>query len=281
MVERNTPINWIWPAVMLGIYTALTAPVWVWLWQEWWHNDYYSHGLLVVGAALYLVGRRLANQPMLPPLSGSNWGLGMVTAALLAYLYFYQDRALYLAGFAAIALLAGLVWAVGGRWWLVQLRFPLAFLLLAVPLPFVERATLPLALWTGLCSGALVQWLGLDAIINGAAVTLPNANLVIGAQCSGINSLIALVSLMALAAYAVQGPWWGRLALVISAVPLALLGNILRVSNLLFVARYLGADAAFHFYHNYSGLIFFGLILLLMIPLARLLQCHEFRSDVL
>lgn len=48
----------------------------------------------------------------------------------------------------------------------------------------------------------------------------------------------------------------GKVVLVAMSVPLALLGNILRVANLIVVARFLGVDAAFTFYHDFSGPLF-------------------------
>ena len=105
--------------------------------------------------------------------------------------------------------------------------------------------------------------------------------LLCSAQCSGIQSLISLLSVTALFTYAVRGPGWGRLALLAAAIPLAMLSNILRVSSLIGVARYLGTDAAFSFYHDYSGPLFFLAALLLMVPLARLFQCKTLRFEVL
>ena len=93
--------------------------------------------------------------------------------------------------------------------------------------------------------------------------------------------MIALTALTALVAYVLNGPLWGRIALVMLAVPIAMFGNILRVSNLLFVARYYGADAAFRFYHDYSGIVFFVIVLVLMVPLTRLLRCKSLRLEVL
>ncbi len=180
-----------------------------------------------------------------------------------------------------IGMLASLVWTLAGGAVLRKLAFPLAYLLLMVPLPFIDRYTLPLALFTGVCSGALVQFLGLDVQIVGNSVTLPNADLVIGAQCSGVNSLIALTSLMVLVAYLLDGPVWSRVTLVVLSVPLAILGNILRVATLLFVARAWGAEAAFTFYHDYSGIVFFVAVLLLIYPLTRLLQFGQLRTEVI
>ena len=208
-------------------------------------NDYYSHGILIAPVALYLAVQRFRNDDNLvyPGGSGNLYGIILLAAALAAYVYFLQARALYLAAFAMVAMLGGLVWALGGTNVVRKLIFPIAYLVFMIPLPSWDRITLPLALFTGVCSGNLVQFLGLDVTIVGNAVSLPNAELVIGAQCSGVNSLIALTSLMVLVAYLLDGPLWSRIALVLLSIPLAMLGNILRVATLLFVAREWGAAA--------------------------------------
>ncbi len=270
------------PLAWVLLFGLLTWSTWRWLWGEWMGNDYYSHGVLIVPVAVYLAWRRLAHRPVLVESAHFPYGgLAVLFVALNAYLYFDHERAFYLAALAVIGLLVGLVWTMAGRAIVRLLAFPLAYLTLMVPLPFVERVTYPLALLTGVCSAALVKFLGVDVTVIGNAITLPNADLVIGAQCSGINSMIALISLNALVAYAARGPLWGRIGLVVLAVPLAMLGNILRVANLLLVAREWGAEAAFRFYHDYSGLVFFAIVLLLLVPLARLLRCNGLRDDVL
>lgn len=275
--------NLVLPVVATLLFVALTWPIWRWLWGEWMGNEYYSHGVLILPVALFLAFQRLRldKQGRQDPPQGHTIGIVLLGAALVAFIWFLNQKAYYLAAFAMIAMAGGLVWALGGTALLRKLLFPIGYLLLMIPLPFIDRITLPLALFTGVCAGGLVRLLGLDVNIIGNAVQLPNADLVIGAQCSGINSLIALTALMTLAAYVLNGPLWGRLALVLLSIPLAMLGNILRVASLLFVARSMGAQAAFVFYHDYSGLLFFLLVFLLMFPLTRLLQAHTLRLDVI
>ncbi len=246
-------------------------------------NQYYSHGILIPPVTAFLALQRFRHDKELRrrPNTGSNTGLLALAAGLVLFLLALEWRAFYLAAFAMIGLLAGMTWSFGGRLVVRKLRFPLAYLAWMVPLPFLDRVTLPLALFTGVCAGGLTRFLGLEVTIVGNAVSLPNADLVIGAQCSGINSIIALSALMSLAAYLLDGPLWGRLALVLLAVPLAMLGNILRVASLLFVARSMGAQAAFTFYHDYSGPAFFIIVLLLLLPISRLLRCHTVRPEVL
>ena len=86
---------------------------------------------------------------------------------------------------------------------------------------------------------------------------------------------------MVLAAYLVDGSLGSRLLLIVLAAPLALLGNILRVTSLLFVARIWGAHAGFIFYHDYSGLGFFVIVLALMWPITRMLRCNRLRPEVI
>ncbi|MCB9138480.1 MAG: exosortase/archaeosortase family protein [Caldilineaceae bacterium] len=270
-------------ALITSVFLLLTLPVWQWLWREWMGNDYYSHGVLIPLVTLYLIVQRFRRDATLPwpPRGGSNLGLVLLIPGLLLYLYFLNGKAYYLAAFAMIGLLAGLIWTLGGTLTLRKLLFPVAYLIFMVPVPFIERSTLPLAMFTGVCSTGLVRVLGLEMTVTGNAITLPNADLVIGAQCSGINSLIALLALTTLAAYLFDGPVWARIVLVLLAFPLALLGNILRVASLLFVAAWQGADAAFIFYHDYSGPVFFVLMLALLALLARSLRVDKLRLNVI
>ena len=64
-----------------------------------------------------------------------------------------------------------------------------------------------------------MQALGMDVIVNGAAVTLPNANLVVGAECSGMRSIVALLTLVAVFAYVVDGPLLSKLLLSLPPFP--------------------------------------------------------------
>lgn len=279
-------ISWrsLWlPVVAIAGYVVITWPVWQWLWFEWMSNEYYSHGLLILPVSLFLAVQRFRNDATLTYTPGQTSLAGVVLfgATLAFYVVSLQQRAYYLAAFAMVGMLAGLVWAVAGMTVLRRLAFPIGYLVLMVPLPLLDRITLPLALFTGFCSGSLVQFLGLPVAINGNAIALPNTDLVIGAQCSGVNSLVTLVALLVLVAYLLDGPVWSRIVLVLLAIPLALMGNILRVATLLFVARAWGADAAFAFYHDYSGILFFVAVLALILPLTRALQFGRLRAEVI
>ncbi len=262
--------------LMLLMGVALLGPLARWLTNEWLTNDYYSHGFLIPVVSGYLAWRKRSR---LHPQTDYR---GMVLAALAAggYLYAFYARAFHWAAVAAIFLLAGIVWAQWGWSGLKELAFPLAFLAFMVPLPWVEASSVPLSLLTGRLATGIMQGMGMDVSVQGAAVSLPRVNLVVGAQCSGVRSLISLFALAAIWSYVVEGPWLRRLLLWVAVIPLAILGNIFRVSSLLWVANRWGAAAGFTYYHTYSGFVFFALALSLLLFLARGLGCHRIRKDL-
>ncbi len=260
---------------VLGV--LVLAPTLRWLANEWWSNDYYSHGILVPLISVFFAWRLLPKVERKP----SSLGLFLLVAALVIYLAAVFQRAYFIAALGMIALFAGLIWYLWGGQALKRMAFPLAFLIFMVPLPFIEASSLPLSLLTGQISTKVVQVMGMDVTVQGASVTLPNANLVVGAQCSGLRSIVALFTLVAVFAYVVEGPWYSKVLIVLSAIPIAILGNIFRVSSLLWVADRWGVEAGFTYYHDYSGIFFFLFAFLCLILLAWLLGCRQIRADIL
>lgn len=260
---------------------ALFFPVLRWLAGEWLGNDFYSHGVLVPFISGFLAWRLWARRPPAMPLHGGSWGgLALTAAGLVTYLLGLMQRASFVAAVAMIAILAGLVWYLLGATTLRRLAFPILFLIFMVPLPFVEPMSMPLAQLTGGLSAQTVRLLGVPITVDGAQVTLPNANLAVGAQCSGLRSIVALLTLVALFVFVVQGPRWGKGLLALSAIPIAMLSNIVRVSSLLGVTNAWGADAGFTYYHDYSGIVFFIGAVVLLVFASRLARCNEIRRDI-
>ena len=273
---RSSRLNWLLIGLMAVLMAILLAPLGRWLAGEWWSNDYYSHGALAPLVSAFFVWR------IIPGLARRPDDRGLLTVGLgtLLYLAALYQRAFHIAALGMILLLAGVVWTYWGWSGVKKMAFPLAFLIFMIPFPFVEVSSLPLSLLTGQIATRIMQSAGLNVTVRGAAVTLPNANLVVGAQCSGVRSIITLFALAAVYAHIVEGSWIRKLLLFLAVVPIAVLGNIMRVSSLLWVANRWGAEAGFTFYHDYSGFVFFGVSFALLILFAKLLGCSKIRSDL-
>jgi exosortase len=267
---------------LIGILLlALFYPTLKWLVGEWLGNDYYSHGPLVPLISVFLVWRLWVTWPpeqrrIMP----ETIGLLPLGVGLAVYLSALLQRAYFAASLAMIVIIAGLVWYLLGTAALRRFAFPIGFLFFMVPLPFVEPLSIPLAQLTGAVSAAIVRLFDVPIIVNGAQISLPNAELVVGAQCSGLRSIVTLMTLVALVIFLVEGAWWKKLLLALSSVLIAGLGNVIRVASLLVVANIWGADAAFKYYHDYSGIVFFLSALALLLLFSWVLGCREIRDDI-
>ncbi|MBV7328832.1 exosortase/archaeosortase family protein [Chloroflexi bacterium TSY] len=117
------------PLLAIGIFLLLTLPVWRWLWQEWMGNTYYSHGLLIPPLSLFLALQRMRRDSSFAWIPGQNSFAGMTVLAvsLTVFLYALNNKAFYIASFAMIGLIVGLVWTTGGIIAISKLIFPILY----------------------------------------------------------------------------------------------------------------------------------------------------------
>ena len=92
--------------------------------------------------------------------------------------------------------------------------------------------------------------------------------------CSGIKSLLAMTALTAVYAYFTQKTWWKKWLLFLSSIPLAIVGNVARITTVSFVAEAFGEKLALGLYHDYSGYVVFSVAIGLMIGLGSLLNLN-------
>ena len=115
--------------LLLGI---LAWPVWEWLWREWLGNQYYSHGMLIPIVSLFLAFRRFQLDKALSQLTlnGNAAGLILLAVSLLGFVISLNNRTFFMASFAMIGIVAGLIWVLGGSQILYKMRFPVSYLCL-------------------------------------------------------------------------------------------------------------------------------------------------------
>jgi len=273
--RRRRPILIV--ALLIALIGALYFTTLRWLAHEWWSNDYYTHGPLVALISAFLIWRR---RSALRRARTSDLGLIGVGLGLVLALAGLATRAFFLSALSLPLLLAGLIAFLLGLPALRRLAFPLAFLWLAIPLPFVELASFPLQVLTADVSTALARLLGIPAEVQGAQVTLTSCELQVGAPCSGLRSIVALLTLVVLFVYIIKGPWPARLGLILLAFPIAVAANIARVTLLLVVAELWGRDAALRYFHDFSSPVLFIIAFGLLIALSWVLRCREIRADI-
>jgi exosortase len=248
------------------------ASCYQWLTSHWQTTSNYSHGPLIplIAVALVWWKRQEIFQQTIHP---STWGPVVVGLAMGVY-YFgvkaFQPRFVVL---SFVLLLYGLTLALGGRGLFRVLFFPITFLLLMIPLNFLDELVgFPLRMYVAQGSTALLNWFGISAVRVGTAIYSPVFHFDVADPCSGIRSLMALATVTAAYAYVTQTVQWKRWVLFLSAMPLAMLGNLARVTAVAIVAQVYGQDAANKFHDYGSGYIIFGVALSTMVIVGLLLN---------
>ncbi len=244
------------------------------LWRMWSHNDAYSHGFLIAPISLFLawtLRRQLRDTPVVP-----TWtGLPVVALAVLLHLAGIRGGVTMFQAYSLILLVAGLIWTWFGTGILRRLAFPIAFLVFGAPTfpVIVNQLSFRLKSIAAFGSVFLAQLIGVSVSLQGMDLYLPTGIMTIEGACSGLNSLIALLALGALFAYLGTGAAWRRWLLFACSIPVALAGNIVRITSLCVYAGLTDTTRATGLFHNIGGFVLFGFALLAMLLLKRLLRC--------
>ncbi len=267
--KRHRLIAWI--IVAVGIVTAYSR-VFVSLGYAWWTDDNYSHGFLIVPIAAYFLWerrRRLASEATAPAM----FGLVVLLGSLVVLAVGVLGAELFLMRVSLLGVLAGAVlWLHGWRVLRVA-AVPLAFLILMVPLPALlfTQIALPLQLLASRVGETTLSAAGIPVLREGNVLILANTSLEVAEACSGIRSLVSLLTLGIAVGYFRDRRSWVRIAVALSAVPVAIVTNAARVAGTGIAAHYFGPEAAQGFFHEFSGWIMFVLAFSLMLGIQGLL----------
>jgi exosortase len=275
---------WRW-LLALGLLLLTFYPTLRWLLLTWRGDPSYSHGLLVPPISAILAwriergARRAIESPAAPP-RGDALGLAMLLVGLTLHLLSFVRQGYLLSALGLILALGGLVALLGDIAMLRRQLFPLSYLLFMIPLPWLAAMATPLGRTMAALAAGLVCLLGIGATSTGARLELADSSFMIGAPCSGVNSLVALTALACLYAFLLRGALWRRSLIVALAIPLALLANLVRLLALIVAAKLMGPQVALGWFHTWMGAAEILLALGLLLLVGRGLGCNELRSDI-
>jgi exosortase len=238
-----------------------------WLTRSWSAAEDMQHGWLIPLVSVYVLWSR--RKELAEGAGAPDWRgvLAVAFGALLVWIGLKAEQAR-----VHLIALAWLFWAVPFALWGRRvarlLVFPACFLLLAMPLgTVVTFFTVRLRLLAAGVAAGVLNGVGIEVQRMGTglhSMAGEGFNLDVADPCSGLRSIFALTALTALYAFLTQKAIWQKWLLFLCSVPLAVVGNVVRIVAIAGVARIWGQKAATGFYHDYSGYVVFVVAILLM-----------------
>lgn len=253
----------------IGVIVAFYYNTFKWLVESWMNNAYYSHGILVPIISIYIIWmmrKELVNIER----KESQKGLIVFIAGLIlqgiAVLYVIR----FLSGLSLIITIFGIVLYLYGWKFTNKIKFPILFLLLAVPLPFVDIVAPPAQTISAVESANLANMLGVPTQRDGLILNTRTGSFEVALECSGLRSIISLLTLSIIYAFILEGSILMKFIIVLSSIPLAMIGNILRITSVLEIANIYGKDMATNYFHDISSLLLFGVAIIGLFLVGRL-----------
>ena len=239
-----------------------------------WQLPEYSHGPLIPVLSGLLFLRQLKTVPENPGPARARWpGVIVILAAIalgtLGRLASIDDIVAY----ALILWVGGLLlvsfgWATGKHFWP-----PVLHLVYMLPLPGVLYYKM--TTWLQLVSSELGVWflklMTVPVFLDGNIIDLGILKLHVAEACSGLRYLFPILSFSYIFAVLYKGPMWHKAVLLISAAPITVLMNSVRIALAGIIVNYYGTEWLEGFTHFFEGWVVFIACILLLFLLAKIL----------
>jgi exosortase len=252
-------IGWLFAGVLIG------------LGSQWVSSPDASYGVVLAVVAIVVAWRRrsLFIQAA-DPTAAATPGAALLLGGLGLYLTGLLGADVFLTRVSFVVVLTGTLWFLAGARAVRALAAPLAFLLIAVPLPelLVNTITLPLQLIASRIAEAMLALAGVPVFRDGNLLELPSTVLQVAEACSGLRSIVSLAAIGVVLA-STERSWPRRAAIVASTLPVAIVMNGFRIAATGIACEAWGARAASGSWHAFGGWATFLVSVLVLVQLQR------------
>lgn len=259
-------------ALVLAGLVLVYWQVFVRLIDAWIVDGNYSHGWLIIPIAAYFAWER-RDRLAATPLEPTWFGLVVFAFGILTLLAGLLGSEFFVSRVSLLITLAGIVLFLFGWAHLRILAFPLAFLLLMIPIPAIlfNKIALPLQMLASRVGESAISAANIPVLREGNVLILANTSLEVAEACSGIRSLVSLITLGLVFGYFADPRGWVRALIVFSTIPVAILSNGARVAGTGILAHFYGPAAAEGFFHEFSGWVVFLVAFVMILAVQRLI----------
>lgn len=272
LLDRLRTLPWL-PSALSGVVLLAFsyAPNILDLATIWENEPNYSHGFLVAPIAAVILWRRLADRPYEWSPAKVSWVAWAMLIAILALRHIVYERNMSWMENATLIPTAGLiVYVLGGRELLSRAWPAVLFLVFMLPLPtsLNTMVAMPLQRIATIGSCFVLQLTGLWVVPMGNVINLSTPRgpqqLEVALACNGLSMLMTLAATVTATVILMPMPVWKRLAVLASAVPIALVSNIARIVATGWLYYILEGETAHERAHDWSGYLMMPLALVLV-----------------
>jgi exosortase len=254
-------IVWLYASILARLFLQWVGPA---------RDPNFEHGIFVPLFALFVLWQDRAKLRAIVP--APSWtGLPLLVLGLLMLVLGVLGAELFFSRVSLLVLLAGLIVLFEGWTFFRAVLFPWAFLILMIPIPtlILQQITFPLQLLASKLATGLLELAGVPVLRQGNVIVLASMPLDVAEACSGIRSLLTLVTLAIIYGYLMETRVWVRVVLALSAVPIAVAANSFRVFGTGLLVQYWDPDKAEGFFHTFEGWLIFVVALIMLLAVHR------------
>jgi exosortase A len=251
---------------------SLNGSTWAELMKLAWNSSTYTHCLVIVPIAAWLMWRQRIELAAIAPHFCVPALLATAVVGMLAWL----ARLVGVQVLEQAAVVAGVplaIWGVCGTRFARRAAFPLGFLAFAIP--FGDSIVPALMEWTADFAVGGLRVFGIPVFRDGLLFSVPSGDFLVAEACSGIRYLIATLALAALYGHLVFRTTRWRAAFFAIAVVVPLVANGIRALGIVLLAYYSNMRIAAGVDHLIYGWLFFGVVALLLFWVGSLMRKRE------
>ena len=259
--------------IFLGVLALLYMDPVASMVGEWYTDENYSHGFLIPVISGYLLWQR-KDELAKARISPANTGVLIAALGLLMFLVGNVAGENFTMRFSLLVVVAGAIIFAYGYGFFGAMLFPYMYLFFMLPLPFIlyDAVAFPLKLMVTEYSVLALKLVGIPVLRDGNIIELTNITLEVADACSGIRSIVSLLALSTAFAFFTQSRFHKRFILVALAIPIAIIANSIRVIGTGILASRYGSAAAEGFFHEFAGLVIFGIAIVMLVLSAIVLR---------
>jgi len=252
-------------AAVLVLLVWLYADILARLSTQWINDKNFQHGIFVPAFAVFVLWKNWKALRTIEP--APSWtALPVIVGGLVTLMLGEFGAELFLSRVSLLILLAGLIVLFHGWPFFRAVLFPWSVLILMIPIPVIvfQKVTFPLQILASKLASVVLPVFGVVVHREGNVIELASMKLEVVAACSGIRSLLSLVTLAIIYGYLMEDRNWVRVLLAIAAIPIAVTANSFRIVGTGLLVQYWDPEKAEGFFHLFEGWLIFVVSLIML-----------------